>query len=168
MPVSTTTKVAKAPTIAQLTAQALSRLQEEVERYNDPKLLAAVLAEAAVEEAQHNAVFVRRIQTLYDAHISIRRPVSRKPSTAKPRKELVPVISADEAGFDRDEKTTAYGLQRLYGNAQLRDALDGYTVVTLKEMADEVMLRNPGTAPVSKRTKAALIDYIVQRLTGSN
>jgi hypothetical protein len=164
--VSTNTKAGKAPTITQLSTQAITRLQEIVGRRDDPKLLTAALAEAAVEEAQHNVAFLRRVQILYDEHALAKRPASRRQSATKPRKELIPVISADEIGFDRDEKTSAYGLQKLYGNAQLRDALDGYTLATLKEMAATVMERNPGTAPSSKRTKAAVIDYIVQCLTG--
>jgi hypothetical protein len=145
----------------------MSRLQEIVGRQDDPKLLAVAVAEAAIEEAQHNGAFLRFIQFLYDAHASARTPASRKQSGAKPRKELVPIISPDEVGFDRDEKTTAYGLQRLYGNAQLRDALEYYTLATLKEMAEEVTRRNPDTVPSTKRTKVAIIDYIVSCLTGN-
>jgi hypothetical protein len=80
-------------------------------------------------------------------------------------KELIPIIPAGELPFDRDEKPTAYGLQRLYGDDQLQDALEGYTLATLKEMAQEVMERNSGTHPANQRTKDAVIDYIVTQLT---
>jgi hypothetical protein len=166
VPVSIDQQVTKPLTLAQRSAQTLAHLQVLVGR-NDAKLLAAAVAAAAADEAEHNGAFVAAIQSAYDRLESATKRTTRRPTTAKPSKELIPIIPADEQAFDRDEKPSAYVLQRVYGNAQLRDALDGYTLVTLKEMAQEVMERNPGTKPASQRTKVAIIDYIVATLTGS-
>jgi hypothetical protein len=95
-------------------------------------------------------------------------PAERKPRAATAIKDLVPVTASGNLTYGPDGELDAYGLQTLYGNHQLRDALDGYTLATLKQMAQTVQDRNPGTAPENKRTKAALIDYIVLCLTGKN
>lgn len=167
MPVTTKNVVAKSKplSLAQHSAQANTRLQELVER-RDARLLEAAVLEAAAYEAEGNPSFVRAIRYRYDVLASTTKPSTRKPTAAKQPKELIPIVSAGELAYDRDVKPSAYGLQRLYGNAQLRDALDGYTLVTLKEMAQEVMARNPGTKPESQRSKTAVIEYIVVCLAG--
>ncbi len=165
MPVSTESKVAKPQSLAQHSAQAKTRLLELIGR-RDTKLLEAAVLEAAVYEAESNPNFLGAVQYRYDVLASTTKVATRRSTSGKPLKELVPIIPAGELVYDRDEKPSAYKLQRLYGNAQLRDALDGLTLVTLKEMAQEVMARNPGTKPESQRTKAGVIEYIVARLTG--
>src|SRR5262249_40430981 len=106
---------------------------------SDAKMLAAAVADAAADEAEHNSAFVRAVQSAYDRLEATTKRTTRKPAAARPRKELIPIVPAGELDFDRDEKPSAYGLLRLYGAAQLRDALEGYTLATLKEMAQEVM-----------------------------
>jgi hypothetical protein len=166
VPVSTETRAAKPLSLTQRSAQAITRLQEITGR-SDGKLLAAAVAEAAVEEAGQSARFVRMVQMLYDALASTTKPANRTPRAAAPRKVLIPIVSAGEVVIGRDDQPDAYVLQRLYGDDQLRDALEGYTLATLREMAEVVMQRNPGTTPENKRTKVAVIDYIVACLTGS-
>jgi hypothetical protein len=165
VPVSIDQQVTRPLALAQRSAQTLAHLQTLVGR-SDTKLLAAAVAAAAADEAEHNRAFVAAIQSAYDRLESATKRTTRRPATARPSKELIPIIPADEQAFDRDEKPSAYGLQRLYGDTQLRDALEGYTLATLKEMAQEVMERNPGTKPTSQRTKVAIINYIVSTLTG--
>jgi hypothetical protein len=159
------TRVAKAPSLTQRSAQALAQLAEIVER-SDTKLLAVALAEGAVNEAERNRGFARSLQLLYDALATSAKPPRAKP-TAKPRKELTPIIAAGEVTLGRTDTPDAYLLQRVYGNDQLRDALDGYSLATLKAMAAEAMARNEGTRPSNMRSKESVLDYIVLHLTGS-
>src|SRR5689334_21769060 len=107
-------------TLAQRSAQTLADRQRLVER-SDAKLLGAAVADAAADEAEHNLAFVRAIQSAYDRLESTTKRTTRSPRAARQYKELIPIIPAGEMPFDRDEKPSAYGLQRLYGNAQLRD-----------------------------------------------
>ena len=88
-------------------------------------------------------------------------------TTAPAPKRLVPVTSAGEVNIGRDDKPSAYVLLKLYGASQLHDAVEGYTHATLKDMAAEVMARNPGTKPTSMANKSALVDYIAQHAPGS-
>lgn len=155
--------VTKPPSLSQRTARALAQLGEILQR-SDTKLLTAALVETAVGEMERNQAFARSVQLLYDALAATAKPTHPKPA-ARPRKELIPIVEAGEIVLDRIDRPDAYILQRLYGNEQLRDALDGYTLASLKEMAAEVTARNPGTRPFSLRTKASIIDYIVARLT---
>lgn len=163
MPVSVETGTVKAPSLNQRSAHALAELAEIVGR-SDTKLLAAALAEGAVNEAERNQAFVRSLQLLYDALATAAKPQRAKPA-ATPRKLLIPIVEAGELEPGRDDKPDAYRLQRLYGNDQLRDAVERFSLVSLKEMAAEVMTRNPGTRPTSLRSKDSITDYIVAQLT---
>jgi hypothetical protein len=155
----------KVVTPTQRIAQAVARIQEVVRR-DDGKLLTAVIAELAVEAAERSTNFVRAVQERYDALSTATPAAKRKPRAAANTKDLIPVPYVGELTYGPDGELDAYGLQKLYGNLQLRDALDRYTLATLKDLVQLVMERNPPTAPENKRTKAAIIDYIVLQLTG--
>jgi hypothetical protein len=138
----------------------------EIVSRNDTKLLTAAIAEVAAEEAARNVRFQHEVQARYDLLAATAPATQRRPRAATAMKDLVPVTASGNLTYGPDGELDAYGLQTLYGNHQLRDALEGYTLATLKQMAQTVQDRNPGTAPENKRTKAALIDYIVLCLTG--
>src|SRR5690349_11271228 len=123
------------------------------------------MAEVAAEEAARNVRFQQELQARYDL-LAASAPTQRRPRAGTTIKDLVPVTASGNLTYGPDGELDAYGLQTLYGNHQLRDALEGYTLATLKQMAQTVQDRNPGTEPENKRTKAALIDYIVLCLTG--
>jgi hypothetical protein len=159
------TKPLKPPTPTQRATRAIVRVGETVSR-NNTKLLAAAIAEIAADEVARNPQFERAIQERYDQLAETARPATRRSGAQSPYKDLVPVDAPGTLSYGPDGDLDAYGLQQLYGNHQLRDALERYTLASLKQMAQTVQDRNPGTAPENKRTKAALIDYIVLCLTG--
>jgi hypothetical protein len=149
-------------TMTQRAVQATTHLKDLISR-DDVKVLSVALAEAAIAEVQRNPAFKQSIQGIYDALVS-NKPAKRAGSKATP-KQLIPITSAGEVAIGREDAPDAYVLQKLYGNVQLRDALERYTLSILREMAEKVMKNNPGTKPKSKSKRDDVIDYIVSQLT---
>jgi len=148
-------------TITQRTAQATTELRHLIER-DDVKLLSAALSEVAVEFAKRNTSFVQNIRSVYDelaAGKSSRNSASKKKVPVK----LVPIGTAS---LGPNDATDPYILRKMFGDAQLRDALDSYTLATLKQFADIVMARNPGTKPTNKSKREDVISYILKYVTG--
>ena len=83
--------------------------------------------------------------------------------TSAPKPALVPVKNMDGRFYDPFGPLDPYYLQELYGNHQLRQALDDQRTERLRQAARAVRSRNPGTKPRSD-SRAALIDYIVEHV----
>jgi hypothetical protein len=137
------------------------------------KYLSVALAQAAAEEALKNANFAQRVRTLHQelvpAKASRRALVSDGParSTAKgpQRVELIPISAVSEDDLNPYGPPNAFVLQRLYGNYQLRQALERYSLTALKDAFPLVQEHYPGTRP-KKITKPGIIDYIVEHVAG--
>lgn len=130
----------------------------------DLKYLSVALTEAATDEIGHHPEFAERV--LHVFHELVKPSASKsaaKKSTSRPAKpKLVPVGHVDPVLLGPDRPLNPYVLQQLYGNAQLRLALDGRSLTALKQAVSIVQQRHPGTGPANRTQKAALIDYIVQ------
>jgi hypothetical protein len=150
----------------QRSVQATTSLRE-VLGLSDTKILSTALAEVAAEEARHNPDFAQRIRETYaelEQLNTSRATRSRKPATL--HSELIPLRSIEGLRFDPHAPVDPYMLQTIYGDAQLRRALEGYSLARLKEAAALVEERNPGTKPTSRARKDTIIDYIVECVAG--
>ena len=134
----------------------------------DLKHLSVALTEAASDEVTLNRVFAERVLRTYRALVEADAPKrAPKGANTEPRRKpakpkLVPIGHVDPTLLGPDMPLNPYVLQQLYGNDQLRLALDGRALKALQQAADIVQQRHPGTAPVKRSQKASLIDYIVQ------
>lgn len=156
---------AKPTTIQQRSAEA-TRVLREVLGLEDLKLLAAALAEVAADEAAHNHQFAQRIRETYHQIEEMKRPTPKPVRRNEPLAKLVPIVPPGEIRIDPHAPLDPYILIRLYGGHQLRAALDGYTLASLKEASATTQERNPGTKPTNKGRKDAIIDYIVEHVAG--
>lgn len=130
-------------------------------------MLATAVLEVVADEVGWNGDVGRRIRDAY--RDLIQSPQQTKTKPRPPRHEpvkLVPVGTVDESRIKPYGPLDPYLLFDLYGADQLRLALDGYSLVKLKEGMAAVAARNPGTRPGSKASKAPLIDYIVEHVAG--
>ena len=153
-------------TIQQRSVEATRSLREAL-GLDDTKLLGTALAEVAAEEARHNPDFAQRIRQTYaelEQVNSSRTRAARTPSNIAP--ELIPLRTIEGLRFDPHAPIDPYMLQNIYGDAQLRHALERYSLARLKEAATLVEERNPGTRPASRAKKDAIIDYIVEHVAG--
>lgn len=133
---------------------------------DDLKLLSAAVAEVAAAEAAASADFAARIRSAYTDLAALRGRRSRSAAASpSPRAQLTPLPGSEGARFDPFAPLDPYVLLRLYGLAQLRDALSAYSLAALREATAAVQAHNPTTQPKDRRTKAALISYIVDCLT---
>src|SRR5690348_15134447 len=154
-------------TVTERGALATKRLRERL-GLDNLKLLSTAVAEAAADEIERNPAFVARVQAIYQELVS--RQPTRPLRTRKAQiedVELVPVVDMSGVTLDPFAPLDPYLLHHIYGSTQLRAALTGYSLAKLKEGMATVEARNPGTKPKSKASKAALIDYIVERVAGT-
>lgn len=133
---------------------------------DDLKLLSAAVAEVAATEAATSADFAARIRSSYTDLAALRGRRSRSaPAAPSSRAQLTPLPGSEDFRFDPYAPLDPYILLRLYGPEQLGDALSAYSLAALREATTSVQARNPTTQPKDRRTKAALIRYIVDCLT---
>lgn len=162
------TAVERSPlTVQERSVEATRRLREAVGG-DDLKLLATALAEAAVEEMQHNAALTLRVRDKYE-QLSALKGAGRSTRTHArlPAARPTPIASAGDIRIDPHAPLDPYILLKLYGPSQLKAALDGYSMNKLKEAATLVQQRHPGTRPRDKRRADAVIDYIVEHVAGT-
>lgn len=133
---------------------------------DDLKLLSAAVAEVAAAQAATHPDFAARIRSAY-AELAALRGRRSRPSVAAPapRAQLTPLPGSESIRFDPFAPLDPYVLLRIYGPEQLRDALSAYSLSALREATAAVQARNPDTLPIDRRTKATLINYIVDCLT---
>jgi len=129
------------------------------------KLLGAILAEAAAEEARRNATFAEHIRAMYQAETKPTRQArtTRQSKLPKPPKpELRPLKRVESHEINIAAALDPYYLYEVYGADQLPLALDEFTVTKLKEAVQAVQKRHPDTKPTNSRNKPAVIDYVVR------
>ncbi|MEO7002719.1 MAG: hypothetical protein ABI068_12990 [Ktedonobacterales bacterium] len=137
---------------------------------NELRRLTIALAEAAADEAGHNSDFAKHIRVLYERSASVKKSKVTEPSTRRKKMpehpNLTPVGTFDESKFNPYGPLDPYILLQLYGIEQLPLALDGYSLTALKGAVSLVEQRNPGTKPKNCSKKDAVLEYIVQYVTG--
>lgn len=128
------------------------------------KFLTIALAEVAASEAQQNRSFAHAISHLYQELLPAKP--KKRISSKKPKEEtvLVPVGTVDPALLDPYAPPNPWALQVLYGDHQLQQALERYSLPKLKEALAPVQERYPGSKPTTL-TKRGIAAYIVDQLT---
>jgi hypothetical protein len=119
------------------------------------------LVEVAAQEAERNHSFANRVRATYAALPPTR--TRTKMVTAFDVK-LVPIKQVEGREINPAASLDPYFLNEVYGAAQLPTALSIFPVSKLKEGAEMVERRNPGTKPTSRAQRQALIDYIVKHV----
>jgi hypothetical protein len=131
---------------------------------DDAKLLATVLLEAATEELSRSGRFADRVRVTYDALIAV-KPNRGSSRRQEPPAKLTPIKRIEGREIDLGASPDPYFLLELYGKEQLPAALARYPVKALLESVEIVQQHFPGTKPKGK-TKAVVIDYIVEHVAG--
>jgi hypothetical protein len=156
----------KAPTFPQRASRAAEAVAQYLE-LDDARRVTAALAEVAAEEVVRNPSMALRIRTRYEelAPARKRRTSSTSRSDSKPPKAqrtLVPLKIVETGDVNIGATLDPYRLYDIYGADQLADALDEYTLASLKEAVELVQERHPGTKPTNKGQREPIIQYIVR------
>lgn len=153
-------------TIKPTTLTEASKRISEMFGLTNAKRLGEALAIALIDEIEQNPAFADKVNRLYTASMPVkpattkREPKPRMPKTALV--DLVPIKHVAGFEFNPAAPMDPYLLHEAFGATQLRTILEALPLAKLKESAAKVERRNPGTSPVSRSQKAALIDYITK------
>lgn len=122
----------------------------------------------AAEEVERSSHFAARVRSAYDllpAGKPTRGSASAKDAVAKILSStLTPIKYVEGCEINLAAPLDPYFLLEMYGANQLRQALDLFPLAKLKEGAEAVMVRSPGSKPRSRSSKAAVVDFIVEQL----
>jgi hypothetical protein len=156
----------KAPTYPQRVTLAAESVAQYL-HLDDPKRVSAALAEIVAEEVVRNPSFASRVRTRYEelAPSKRRRGGSTRitdPKPPKTKRTLVPLKIVETGDVNIGAALDPYWLYEVYGADQLADALDEYTVASLKEAVEFVQERHPGTKPTNKGHREPIIEYVVR------
>ena len=162
----TATVKPKQISVQQRATQATSLLRQIIAR-DDLKLLSIALSEVASEEASSNKAFAERVRKVYDELAAIPKTSNRSRKVATPA-QLTPINVVEGYKIGPGEAPDPYVFRRIYGDAQLRTALDSFNLTLLKGAADMVMKRNPGTKPKSRSKRDDILDYIIDHVVRSS
>jgi hypothetical protein len=126
---------------------------------DDVKRTGVALATAAAEEAERSATFAARVRALYSATMPLQPTTTRKktPSTNTLWSELKLIKHVDGLDLNPAAPLNPYLLCEAFGADQLPKILDALPLAKLKESAALVEERNPGTKPVSRSSKLAIL-----------
>lgn len=157
-------------TIQQMSAAATRELCDAIGlgaiKPTDMKYLTLALAEVAAEEARRNPGFATRVCGRYHSLLPVKAPPKPKPID-RTRVTLVPIGTVDESLLDPYAPPNPWALQQLYGDRQLAQALNRYSLAKLKEAVALVQERFPGTKP-QRLTKPGITDYIIGQLVATH
>jgi hypothetical protein len=130
---------------------------------DDVKRTGVALATAAADEAEHSPTFAARIRALYSATMPIQPPSTRKktPNINTLWSELKLIKHVDGLDLNAAAPLNPYLLCEAFGADQLPKILDALPLAKVKESAALVEERNPGTKPVNRSSKSAVMDYII-------
>lgn len=134
----------------------------------DLKYLTIALAETAASEAQQNLDFAQAISRRYQSLRPEKPPKTSGDNKRKSKNEpvLEPVGTVDPALLDPYAPPNPWALQILYGDHQLQQALERYSLAKLKEALALVQERYPGGKPTSM-SKKGISTYIANLLTAA-
>jgi hypothetical protein len=145
-----------------LSANEAAKHVAQVLGLDDVKRTGVALANAAAEEADRNPSFAAKVRALYSATMPLQPTVRKKaPATNTLWSELTLVKHVDGLDFNPAAPLNPYLLCEAFGADQLPKILDALTLAKLKESATFVEDRNPGTKPVNRGSKNAVMDYII-------
>jgi hypothetical protein len=132
----------------------------------DTKRVGIALASVAAEEVAHNSNFAARVRSAY---ATLAPSTSRKkPGTAAAlASDIMPIKHVEGFELNPAAPIDPYLVYEAYGADQMPQVLEWLPLANLKESAARVEARNPGTKPVSRSSKAAVIDYIVHYVVDS-
>ncbi len=160
-------------TIAERAVLATQRLRDALSlgtlTSKELKQLSVALVEASTLEIRQNAAFRERVLSLYRDVADSAKPASKRAAPTRARAvkpPLIPINQVDPKLFGPDKPLDPYLVHYIYGDDQLRDALDRFPVSELKKAAATVEQRNPDTKPTNRSRKDALIEYIVRYVVG--
>lgn len=126
---------------------------------------ALLVAAEEVEQSSHFAARVRAAYDLLPESKATRKATSGEDAVAKILSStLTPVRYVEGREINLAAPLDPYFLLEMYGANQLRQALDLFPLAKLKEGAEAVMVRSPGSKPRSRSSKAAVVDFIVEQL----
>jgi hypothetical protein len=130
---------------------------------DDVKRTGTALATAAAEEAERNPSFAARVRALYSATMPLPTAGTRKKTSTTNTlwSELKLIKHVDGLDLNAAAPLNPYLLNEAFGADQLPKILDALPLARLKESAAFVEERNPGTKPVSRSSKSAVMDYII-------
>ena len=115
----------------------------------DTKRVGIALAAAGAEELHRNRAFAEQVRDIY-THLA-----PAPPKQVASRVHLTPIKQMDGYAFNTAAPLDPYFLLEYFGPTQLPDALGLYPVFKLKEGADAVQARNPGTRPANRGQKGS-------------
>lgn len=130
----------------------------------DEKVVVTAALEALNEHLADDSYLRQRIREKYDEIAALSTRSGRK-TNASPMPPLI-----RPAGLNRQTPLhilDPYEVALDYGRDQLRNVLNRATQTNLRVAVGLVQERNPGTKPTDNRTKAGLIDYLVQHVAGN-
>jgi hypothetical protein len=152
-------------TVAQRAAQAA----EQAAKYlgvSNTKVLAAVLAEIAVQELRYNRSFADRLRSAYESAAPKPKPPTKRvgePQPKAPKVKLTPIKDVGTHEINIAAQVDPYYLYEVFGAAQLPLALGTFSK---KKLVDEVVpivqRRHPEAKPGGKADKQAVIAFVVQ------
>ena len=150
-----------------LTPTAASKQAAQFLGLNDTKRLEKAILIAAVEELESNSTFARRVGVLYGVLPETqKRGATSSGTTPKALAlKLVPVKHVDGFTLNTSAPVDPYLIYEAYGADQLADVLDLFSLAKLKDAALRVEQRNPNAPAANKRSKAAVIEYIIRYIT---
>jgi hypothetical protein len=128
----------------------------------DTARLRTALLCAAADEITRSSAFRSQVSELYQAVASTPVP----PPVAK-WAQLVPLNPNADESIDLFAPPDPYWILRVYGAAQLPQALEMFPLSSLKEASSQVELRHPGSKPRNRGRKADVISYIVEHVAGN-
>ncbi len=155
------------PTLRQRGVDATRSLREALNLpadASDASIMGTALAEAAAREIRRNPQFASEVRRTYDELAAMRR---QSGTSSQPKAQQVPPLVPIRTDLPY-RKSDPYAppdpayLIQAYGRHQLPPALQDYTVEKLKMTAAALERQYPGTKPVNRGRKDALIAYIVE------
>src|SRR5262245_61566732 len=144
-----------------LSATEAAKLVAQSLGLDDVKRVGSALATAAAEEAEHNPSFAARVRALYNATVPIAAPRKKSPTTNALWSEVKPIKHIEGFELNPAAPLNPYLVYEACGDKQFARILEAFPLAKLKESAAIVEERNPGTKPVNRGSKSAVMDYII-------
>lgn len=170
-PASATSASKTMKTTSANTAAAAARSAGAMLNLDDINRLAIALTLAAADEVEENSRFANRVRANYEL-----LPPSKSRTTkasagtvgSMPEAltaELTPIKRVEGGEINPTAPLDPFLLLEVYGAHQLRQALNLYSPVMLREAAAAVAERYASPRPAAKASKEKLVDFVVEHLT---
>lgn len=131
----------------------------------DEKVAITAALEAVYERLAWDADLRERVREKYQEIVALDTGARKKPDLGP---VPVPIRAGTPEQYTPYGKFDPYKLNYEYGSNQLRAVLVRGTQRDLREAADIVQARNPGTKPTNRSSKDAMIEYIMEHVVDLN